>query len=263
MTTTAIVIILVALIIAGLALLIVSQMREKSRIEKMRRIKALEDGRALLRRFIDELPQNYLNKTLRRLILERSLELSTKLQQMGAPGDVNARVEADRAALSAAETGQSSGPAELPANDLTQVKEIRHLLQMLYRFVEKQKSAGHIRADQANEQLRHIMFLVHKAYADVQVGEAQQNIQTRKYRRAIHNYYLAANELQKSKDHPDAKELIKAYQEKINTLKSQAEGTSEQTRKDKGKAVPESVNREWEHFIEEEESWKKKPDYDA
>ncbi len=262
MTTTAIVTILVALIIVGLALLVISQMREKARIEKMRKIRTLEDGHGLLRRFVDELPQNYLNRTIQRLILERALELATQLQQMGAPGDVNARVESDRAALSAAESGQSSGPAELPANNPTQVKEIRNLLQMLYRFVEKQKTAGRIRSDQANEQLRHIMFLSHKAYADVMVAEAKQNIQSKKYRQAIHKYYLAANELEKSKNHPEAQELIKGYREKIKALNAQAEGKSEQAKENEEKAMPDSVNREWESFIEEEESWKKKADYD-
>ena len=69
MTTIAIISILALLLIIGLVLVVVSQMREKARIEQMRRIKALEDGHSLLRRFVDELPNSFLDKPLRRLMV--------------------------------------------------------------------------------------------------------------------------------------------------------------------------------------------------
>lgn len=262
MTVTGIILILVSLAVLGIALLVVSRLRERSRIQRMRRVKNLEDAHSQLRRFVDELPTPYLDKTLRRLILERALELATQLRDIGAPGNVSARIEADETALSALESGNVGGPGEVPMNDQGRVKEIRHLLQMLYRFVERQKAAGRIQADVARGYLNNILFLVHKVYADLMVSQAQEQYQAQSYRRAIHCYHLAASELEKSRDHPQAPELINAYRERIKELNRIASGkTQDDKEEEKKKAVPSSVNREWEEFAEEEENWKKKQDY--
>lgn len=264
MTVTAIIVILIVLALLGMALLVISHMREKARIERMRRVKALEDAHSLLRRFIDELPTSYLDKSLRRLILERALEIANQLKTIGAPGNVNARIEADQAALSALEAGHSGGPGEMAMDDQTKVKEIRHLLQLLFRFIERQKAAGRISGENAREQLNKILFLVHKVYADLMVFQAQEYYQTRKYRRAIHAYHLAASELEKSKGHPEAAQLVAKYRERIKELNQLASGDGADSRQqEKKKEVPSSVNREWEDFIQEEESWKKKADYDS
>ena len=262
MTVTAIIIILIALALLGVALLVVSQMREKARIERMRRVKTLEDSHSLLRRFIDELPPSYLDKTLKRVILERALEVAKQLRSIGAPGEVEARIESDQAALSALEAGDPGGPGEVPMNDQTRVKEVRNLLQMLFRFVERQKAAGRLSADVAREQLRTILFLVHNVYAELMVHQAQEYYQTQKYRRAIHCYHLAASELEKSKDHPQAVELVKKYRERIKELNRLASGDDSGKKQEKKQAVPSSVNREWDEFVHEEEAWKKKADYD-
>lgn len=262
MTVTAIIIILIALALLGIALLVISHMREKARIERMRRVKTLEDSHSLLRRFIDELPPSYLDKTLKRLILERALEVSTQLRSIGAPGDVDGRIEADQAALSALESGDPAGPGEVPMNDQTRVKEVRNLLQMLFRFVERQKAAGRLTSDVAREELRTILFLVHNVYAELMVYQAQEYYQSQKYRRAIHCYHLAASELEKSKDHPKAVELVRKYRDRIKELNRLASGGEDEKKQEKKQAVPSSVNREWEEFVQEEEAWKKKADYD-
>lgn len=263
MTTTTVIITLATLLILGVAMLVISQMRERARIERMRRVKALEDSHSLLRRFIDELPASYLDRSLQRIILERALELAIKLRELGAPGNVNARIESDQAALTAFEAGQMGGVDESAINNPTRVKETRHLLQLLYRFVERQKNAGSLSAGAAQEQLKNIVFLVHKCYADLRVAEAQEHYHNQKYRRAIHCYYLAASELDKAKDHPQAQNLAQQYRERIKALNEVADGGAKKEQDAaKKEAVPESVNREWEQFIEEEESWKKKADYD-
>lgn len=261
MTTIAIIGLLALLLITGLVLVVVSQMREKARVEHMRRVKALEDGHSLLRRFIDELPNSFLDKPLRRLILQRALELAGQLRELNAPGNPKALEDADQTALSALEAGQIDGPGELPMNDQARVKEIRHLLQMLFRFVERQKNAGRISADVARQHMVNILFLVHRVYADLMVYQAREHEQAKRYRKAIHCYHLAASELEKSKDHSSAADLVNRYRERIKELNRLANG--EDPGAERREAVmPSSVNREWEEFINEEEAWKKKADYD-
>ncbi|MGM0450628.1 MAG: hypothetical protein ACQERE_07365 [Pseudomonadota bacterium] len=261
MTTIAIIGVLALLLIIGIVLVVVSQMREKARVERMRRIKALEDGHSLLRRFVDELPNSFLDKALRRLILQRALELAGQLRELNAPGNPGALEEADQAALSALESGQIQGPGEIAMNDQARVKEIRSLLQMLFRFVERQKKSGRVSADAARQHMMNILFLVHRVYADLMVYQAQEHEQAKRYRKAIHCYHLGASELEKSKDHPSASELINRYRERIKELNRLANGDDPNA--DRKEAVmPSSVNREWEEFINEEEAWKKKADYD-
>ncbi|PAU81258.1 hypothetical protein CK501_06795 [Halovibrio salipaludis] len=262
MTTIAIIGVLALLLIIGIVLIVVSQMREKARVERMRRIKALEDGHSLLRRFVDELPNSFLDKALRRLILQRALELAGQLRELNAPGNPKALEEADQAALSALESGQVEGPGEFPMNDQQRVKEVRSLLQMLFRFVERQKKAGRVSAEAARQHLVNILFLVHRVYSELMVFQAQDHEQAKRYRKAIHCYHLAASELEKSKDHPDAAELVTRYRERIKELNRLAEGQDPNAERTEA-VMPSSVNREWEEFIHEEEAWKKKADYDS
>ncbi|MEQ6885125.1 hypothetical protein [Salicola sp. Rm-C-2C1-2] len=261
MTAIAIISVLALLLIIGLVLVVVSQMREKSRIEQMRRIKALEDGHSLLRRFVDELPNSFLDKALRRLILQRALELAGQLRELNAPGNPTALEEADQAALNALEAGQIEGPGEFPMNDQERVKEIRNLLQMLFRFVERQKKAGRVSAEAARQHLVNVLFLVHRVYADLMVYQGQDHEKAKRYRKAIHCFHMAASELEKSKDHPDAAEMVNRYRERIKELNRLAEGEDPSAERREA-VMPSSVNREWEEFIQDEESWKKKADYD-
>lgn len=261
MTTIAIIGALALLLTVGIALIVVSQMREKARVERMRRIKALEDGHSLLRRFVDELPDSFLDKALRRLILQRAKELAGQLRNLNAPGNPQALEEADQTALVALDSDQTQGPGEITMNDQTRVKEIRNLLQMLFRFVERQKKSGRISADAARQHMVNILFLVHRVYADLMVHQAKEHEQGKRYRKAIHCYHLAATELEKSRDHPSATDLITRYRERIKALNSMANGEDPSAER-KETVMPSSVNKEWEEFIHDEEAWKKKADYD-
>ena len=261
MTTIAIIGVLALLLTVGIILIVVSQMREKARVERMRRVKALEDGHSLLRRFVDELPNSFLDNALRRLILQRALELAGQLRELNAPGNPEALEDADQTALSALESGQIQGPGEIEMNDEARVKEIRSLLQMLYRFVERQKQAGRISTDAARQHMTNILFLVHRVYADLMVYQGKEHEKAKRYRKAIHCYHLGTNELEKSKNHPNAVELITRYRERIKELNNLANGEDPQAER-KEAVMPSSVNKEWEEFIHEEEAWKKKANYD-
>lgn len=113
MTTIAIIGVLALLLISGIVLIVVSQMREKARVERMRRIKTLEDGHSLLHRFVDELPNSFLDKALRRLILQRALELAGQLRELNAPGNPGALEEADQTACPLWKPTRSRGRARL------------------------------------------------------------------------------------------------------------------------------------------------------
>ncbi|MDX1589203.1 MAG: hypothetical protein R3296_09705 [Oleiphilaceae bacterium] len=263
MTPTAIILTLLALAIVGIGLLVFSQAREKARIEYMRRIQALENRHSLLRRFLEDLPGDYLDRDLKRLILTRALEVARELKSLSAPGDNQRRIQRDQAALDALATEETP-----PASHITsaaQAKSIRKMLELLFRFVEKQQRGGALDTESARYYLRHIQHLAALSQAQVQVTQAREMMQSGHLRRAIHCYHMAISALEKTRGHPPSARAIEQYREKIKQLTEQAEaqehpeGTGRKARKDE---MPDEVHREWDEFIHEEEAWKKKADYD-
>lgn len=265
MSPTAIILSLLALAILGIGLLVFSQAREKARIEYMRRIQALENRHRLLRRFIEDLPGDYLDRELKQLILVRARDVARELKSLSAPGDCERRLAADEADLDALATAEPVPPGHISSAD--QAKSIRKLLEMLFRFVEKQQRAGALNSDSARYYLRHIQYLAGLTQAQVLVTQADEVVKAGQLRRAIHGYHMAISQLDRTRDHPPAAKAISQYREKIRQLTEKAE-TQERTEQDAkdGKAkdeMPDAVHREWDEFIHEEEGWKKKADYDS
>jgi len=266
MSATAVIVILFVLALLGIGALVVSQAREKARIEFMRRVKALEDHHSLMHRFLTELPPGYLEAGLKHVILEQALEIANELVSMGAPGNPTARVQQDEATLTALNTGgDTSQGSGTRITDPAIAKEVHHLLQLLFRFVERQQKTGKLATGKARAYLKDIRFLACRAQSDLLVSRANEQARNGHYRRAIHGYHLALSELEKTKDHADAISAIKTYRERIKVLTREAESIEHPERAAKKAAtdeMPDDVSKKWDDFVQEEESWKKKADYD-
>ena len=264
MNTVAVITVLALLVLAGLGLLAVSQLREKKRIDHMRRVRAIEDGRNLLYRFIGELPAGYLDRELKTVILERARALSEQLIQIGAPGNPTDKRDQDQAQLEALTQQESdnSGGTET-VTDPSTAREVNDLLHRLYRFIETQGKQKRIPAELARQQLQRVRFLVVRTQADLLAHRAREQVRSEHYRRAIHGFHLAITELKKVKEENDAVKLINQYQKEIQRLeRAAAEKEHPGAQSTPEDEMPDSVNREWDEFIHEEEGWKKKADYD-
>ena len=96
MSTATIVIVFFVLVLGSIALIFVSQAREKARLEHARRQTALEDAHSRMRRLLEDIPPQYLAPELQLLLIDRALEIDAELKALGSKLDVAAMENADR-----------------------------------------------------------------------------------------------------------------------------------------------------------------------
>lgn len=256
MDTTVILILLSGVVLISMTIVIISQMREKARIEQARRTASLEDAYNRARRCYDELPGQYLNQDLKLLLLQRMEEVARMLEQSqtGLPvQDWLAELQTEKQAVV---DGTDKQP-ELKVDSTEKANYIKELLQVLFRLVENLHNSNKLSTGDARTHLQHILFLIHKTHADLQVFQAREWIRQNQLRKAIHCYHLAATEMNKSRDNPLAQKAADSFRRQVQALEEQlASGEHSQAPDSHSK-----LDREWDEFLSDD-SWKKKADYD-
>lgn len=258
MSTATVIIILFIIALGAIGLIFFSQARERARIERARRLAAAEDNFQHVYRLLDELPPQYLNQELCRIIVSRLEELALQLKSLHSKLDSDGKLaDARGQLLQIGETPPS--PVRITAPETA--RDIKGLLESLFRLIERQQKTRRIPADQARKLLRYVLFLAHRSQADLFINIGREETQRGNLRKAIHHYHLAATELGKMRDHPQAQKAIKACRAKIQDLEKQANASEQPTKA--ADLEKERLDGEWEEFIHDEEAWKKKADYDV
>jgi len=260
MSTLNIIIVCVILIVVSILLIFLSQSREKARLERMRRITALEDAHSRMLRILDELPPQCLTKELRLLLIDRAIDICGELGSINTRLDVESMLAADQQRRHQIMGEQSADQAPAAIDTAEKATNARALLESLFRFVENRHKIGALDSGRARQYLREILFQVYRVKADYLVFQAREQERRNEPRKAIHFLNLACTEMAKSKDNPAAQRAIAAYRKKIQQLEEIASG-GKSTRKVVS-ATEQKIDREWNDFMEEEEGWKKKADYD-
>lgn len=257
MTTTTIVIVLAAIVLVSICIIVATQLREKARIEKARKIKALEDSFQLTQRLLDELPPQYLTDELTQVILGRADGICHQAKSLGSTLPVAKWQSAISSRRQAIVDGTHKGTTvriESPG----QAGEIKQLLQTLFRMIEGMQRSGALQNQAAKKNLKLTLFLINRTRADLHTHEARDLARQNETRKAIHCYHLASAEMGKSQDNPLAAKAIKTYRTRIQELENQLEeNTPKADTEEKS-----SLDKEWDEFLEDDDDWKKKADYD-
>lgn len=254
MDTTTVVLLLTGIIIVSVIIVVLSQMRERARIERARRITAQEDAYNRAHRLLTEIPGQYLTPDLKLLILKHMEQACEQLQDLGSDLPVAQWLESvtqtKKAVLENRDTRTS-----VHIDSPEKASYVRELLQNLFRLIEGMYKAGRINAATAGKNLKHVLFLVHKTQADLHVFQARDYLRQNQIRKAIHAYHLASTEMGKSRDNPLAVRAVKAFRTRIRELEDM------QTQGRDSREVHSKLDREWDNFLQDD-NWKKKADYD-
>ncbi|BEH14347.1 MULTISPECIES: hypothetical protein [Marinobacter] len=255
MDTTTIVLLLAAIVTVSLVIIVISQMREKARIERVRKMTAREDEYNRAYRLFSEIPAQYLSPDLKLLLLKRMEESCHDLVALKSEQPVSEwldTIKQTRKQVLENNDNRASVRIDSPEK-ATYVKE---LLQSLFKMIEAMHKAGRLDTASAKKHLKHVLFLVHKTHADLHVFQARDHIRQNQIRKAIHAYHLASTEMGKSKDNPLAMKAVKSFRTRIKELEaSMADGTTQTESHSK-------LDREWDNFLQDDGTWKKKADYD-
>ncbi|WP_150913032.1 hypothetical protein [Marinobacter halotolerans] len=256
MDTTMIVLLLAAIVTVSIVIIVGSQMRERARIERARKITALEDAYKRASRLLSELPGQYLTNDLK-LLLIRSMEDSCRsLAALKARSDV-AAWQASTAELRQKVENNDDQRTPVKIDSPDKSNYVQELLQNLFRMIEGMHKAGQIDGPTAKKNLKFVLFLVHKTHADLHVFQARDHVRQNQIRKAIHSYHLASTEMGKSRDNPLALKAVKSFRTRIKELEAM-EKDGKQSHQEEGQS---KLDREWDTFLHDDE-WRKKADYD-
>lgn len=256
MNTITIVLLLLTVVVISIIIVVLSQMREKARIERARRVTALEDAYNRAFRIYDELPGQYLTQDIKLLLLRRMEEVCHRLQQEPSDLPVNdwlARVNENKQKV-------INGTDEHPKVIIDSPEKsnyIKELLQSLFKLIESLHKTGKINSTTAKANLRHVLFTIHKTHADLFVFQARDHVRQNQLRKAIHAYHLAATEMAKSQGNDMAAKAVTTFKTRIRELEEElASGQKTRSAEQQGR-----LDKEWDTFLHDD-SWKKKADYD-
>ena len=261
MTTTTIAALFVVLVILAIGIVLFVQGREKSRLERARRLTALEDAHTRMLRMLNEVPPQFLTTELRLLIIDRAIEICGEMRLQKSTLDIDSLLANDKQRRQEIlEVAQGSAPQPQAIDSKEKLDSAKHLLELLFRFVESRHKSRRLETALARQYLKDILYFVHRAQADFLVHNSNEHLQRNDYRKAIHSLRLACTELEKSKDHREALRAVKSYREKISELESRAQGKkpTAQAGEDANR-----LDKEMDSIIKEEDAWKKKADYDS
>ncbi|OEY67198.1 hypothetical protein [Marinobacter sp. X15-166B] len=245
------------LVAVSLAVIVFSQMREKARIERARKVAALENGFNHSRRLFHEIPGHYLTPELKLLLLGRMEDVARKLNGFNTDKPVKAWLDEIEEHRQAVEAGADRHPTpSIDSKDKSAY--IKDLLADLFKLIEYLHKSRQLSNAAAQRKLRHVLFLVHKTHADLHIFQARDFIRQNETRRAIHEYHLAMTELNKSRDNPVAAKTLETLRTHIKELEAVAADAGAQPSGESQRRL----DQQWDNFFEDDHSWKKKADYD-
>ncbi|KZZ58292.1 hypothetical protein A3762_04830 [Oleiphilus sp. HI0125] len=247
-----------SLICAGIALIVFVQAREKARIERLRLIIKLQDRHTNIQNILSNMPPQYLNPTLRKILHEQSIETIKELTKFKPSSKHAGYIQEDeRAIKELQENPQNLPPVKVDSTE--KAREVRIMLQNLYKLLHFWRKKSQLSPDLAQQQMAHVGFLARQSKADLFAEKAKQAELAGKPRVAIHNYHSAIEVLSDVSTHPSAMQNIQAYKQKMAELNKKADQRTEEIN---AKAQGElEQSSEWDDFLSPEEDWKKKNSY--
>lgn len=251
-----IVLLLAAVVTVSIVIIVASQMRERARIERARKITALEDSYKRANRLLDEIPGQYLTSDLKLLLIKRMEEACKELQALKSDQPVGDWLNAAQTLEKKIRANEDQrSPVKIDSPEKSSY--VKELLENLFKMIEGMHKAGKIDSATAKKNLKFVLFLVHKTHADLHVFQARDYVKQNQIRKAIHAYHLASTEMGKSRDNPMAMKAVKSFRTRIKELEAM-KGDEQQGASADGQS---RLDREWDTFLHDGE-WQKKADYD-
>ncbi|MFL1465413.1 hypothetical protein ACQUWM_02055 [Marinobacter sp. DUT-3] len=257
MDTTTIVLILAVIVTVSIVVIVGSQMRERARIERARRMTAQEDQYNRAGRLLGEIPGQYLTPDLKLLLIKSMEEACHELVALksGLPAKQWLE-ETQQLKDRVMENNDSRPPVKIDSPEKSNY--VKELLQSLFKMIEGMHKAGKLDNATAKKNLKYVLFLVHKTHADLHVFQARDYVRQNQIRKAIHAYHLASTEMGKSRENPLAMKAVKSFRTRIKELEAMDAEGDQTPGPQEGQS---KLDREWDTFLHDDE-WKKKADYD-
>jgi len=234
------------------------QMRERARIEKIRKTNALTERHNRMQRLLHELPPQYLNNELRIMITERSIETINELSSLKNDDQLKQQMTQEQEFLKNLRENSPKFKAVIVKNE-AKAKDVRVLLESLSRFIQNLNKRKRLDGSSTKKYLSHIDFSICQSKADLFTARAEAASKAEKPRVAIHNYHNAIEAFKNLTNNPQATKTVAQFKAKIKSL----EQSAEQQKGTQGNALESAgENKEWDKFLKDDDDWQRKNDYE-
>ncbi len=257
MNTSTLVLLLVAIIVAAIAVVSVTHLREKARIQRARQLIALEGAYKRASRLLTELPGQYQSTDMALLLIKQMEHCCNGLASLKTALPVDKWRDALTELKQKVRSGEYT-PTPARIDSPQKVVAVKELLQNLFNLVEAMHKAGRIDSATAKSNLKNVLFLTHKTHTDLYVSQARDYVRQNEIRKAIHLYHLASTEMGQAADNPLAMKAVKSFRTRIKELEAL---TTESEDSNASLEAHQKQDKEWDSFLEDD-SWKKKANYD-
>ncbi|MCZ2723198.1 hypothetical protein O1D97_16660 [Marinomonas sp. 15G1-11] len=254
--TTITIIVLLALFGGFIGFVIMLQVKEQARLEKLRKASLLNNQARQIRRYLDDFPPQYQPKDLRLWLFSCLVSVFDEL--LSLQPDESLKRRRAHAAEEMQEFRDSKQKRKARAvNDELQVIELKRLFDSFDNFLNVSKEQKKIDSDSAFKYRSLLAFFRYKVSADHKGYLARQAFLMNKFDDAIGLYKQAVDELDPIKEVPEADEARKKFQGYADEIESDLL-LQQQEQALLGDDEEDDTDDEWNKFIGGSEFEKKK-----
>lgn len=245
----------VAFVVIGL---MVSHSRYRALAKKNDQIRSLTLQQRRMNNLLRTLPANYLSTDLRDFLYQAMLQ--NLKSQLALVKDKNDLLKSDYEQLKREHAMVKASPTETSAEPLSsdQTSIYRGLLKTLYEFIKSNYESGRLKKDHAEKILTQVQLKLVETAVDYFTLTANQFYQQKNYRQSRNAYQKALEAINDSS-------LASQFNQESVKLRSQLDKITEEwreSRKSASEAASTKLAGEMESLVDDQESWKKKHDYE-
>ena len=255
--------IIIVLLIGVVCYAIIAQNLEKKRKQQQRLLSALQVRARNFKFMLSGFPPDFLTKELTILVYRCLVDVCEQLAKLD-PKETTYVEELQLYSGQMEEVKRKPSQTKRKAlENPQQVKEVKHHLEDLNKFIHQLQKRGSISQSQKESYSRQIKQLVLQMSVDAYLLNARQAEQSEKARLAIHYYGLARKLLVRENAAGDFQKQVARINNAISLLEIQLrEEEPDYEETELQVAQKEEAREAWDKFSEDDDLWKKKRVYD-
>ncbi|NLQ16672.1 hypothetical protein HGG82_03405 [Marinomonas sp. M1K-6] len=250
---TAVTITVLLLVIGGfIAFAIALQLKEQARLERLRKVAALNNQLRQVRRYLDDMPPQYQPKDLRLWLFSRMITIYDQLLQLQPDPTLTRRRGHLAEEMTEFQTSKQKRRAK-PINDELLIIEVKRLLESFKSFLVASHKEKTIAPDVANRYSKLFNFYHYKVNADYHAYLARKAFLSGQMRVAIDMYKEALSQLTPIKDAAEAQPTIQRYKDVLKEIEEDLalQQSEEEVTKSMTDQAENELDDEWSKFIED------------
>ena len=257
---TAVTITVLLLVIGGfIAFAIFLQLKEQARLEKLRKVAALNNQLRQVRRYLDEMPPQYQPKDMKLWLFSRIIAIHDQLIALQPDATLTRRRQNLATEMKEFQASKQKRRAK-PMNDELAIIEVRRMFESFKSYLILAQKEKNIDADVANRYKKLLDFFHYKVNSDYHSHLARKAFLSGQISDALEKYKEALAQLNPIKDSAEAQATILKLQELIQEIEDDLilQKAEEEVSRDMDTAGEEELDDEWNKFMEESTFQQKK-----